>query len=79
MPTLETAMLRLSFLATLFSLIVLAEPRRGAKIVGRYKRTETMPVILGKARGAPYYYVSPCHACESGFVEQALLRRGNAR
>lgn len=46
-------MLRLSFLATLFSLIVLAEPRRGAKIVGRYKRTETMPVILGKARGAP--------------------------
>lgn len=58
---------------------VLAEPRRGAKIVGRYKRTETMPVILGKARGAPYYYVSPCHACESDFVEQALLRRGNAR
>lgn len=58
---------------------VLAEPRRGAKIVGHYKRTQTMPVILGKARGAPYYYVSPCRACESGFVEQARLRRGNAR
>lgn len=60
---------------------VLAEPKRGAKVLRRYKvRTEvTEMVILGKARAAPYLYVSPCNACESGFVEQTLLRRGNLR
>jgi hypothetical protein len=56
---------------------VLAEPRRGAKVLRRYKaRTEvTEMVILGKARAAPFLYVSPCNACESGFVEPAALRR----
>jgi hypothetical protein len=60
---------------------VLAEPKRGAKVLRRYKaRTEvTEMVILGKARAAPYLYVSPCNACESGFVEQTLLRRSNLR
>lgn len=57
---------------------VLAEPRRGARTLERYKgRTEV--VILGQARSAPYLYVSPCNACAPGFVEQALLRRGQAR
>ena len=53
---------------------VLADPKRGAKTLGQYK-TDSFPVILGKARGAPYYYVSPCNACESGFVEQSAMRR----
>jgi hypothetical protein len=57
---------------------VLAEPKHDAKALDHYKaRTEV--VILGKARKASYFYVSPCNACEPGFVEQALLRRSNLR
>jgi hypothetical protein len=55
---------------------VLAEPKHDAKILGRYK-ARTNVVILGKARTAPYFYISPCNACKPGFVEQTLLRRGD--
>lgn len=57
---------------------LLAEPRHGARTLDRY-RAGTEVVILGKARAAPYLYVSPCNACAPGFVGAGLLRRAIPR
>lgn len=53
---------------------VLAEPVPGAAILERYA-AGTSVVRIGDARDAPYVYVSPCNACDSGFVAPAALRK----
>jgi hypothetical protein len=52
---------------------VLATPSATGKVLGRYV-AGTEVAIIGKACGAPYYYVSPCNACENGFVEKSAVR-----
>lgn len=52
---------------------VLATPDVGAASVGRYD-AGTDVVIIGTATTTAHYYVSPCNACESGFVAKAALR-----
>ncbi len=54
---------------------VLAEPVAAAEVIGRYP-ADTSVVVLGDARGAPYKFVSPCNACQSGFVDAASLKKG---
>lgn len=49
---------------------VLAEPKPGSKVLGEYDKGAIMAVI-GEAQGTGYLYVSPCNACESGFVSKA--------
>lgn len=52
---------------------VLATPEPGARVLERYG-PDTEVAIVGTAVGAPYYYVSPCNACESGFVATSAVR-----
>ena len=52
---------------------VLATPSVGAAVVGQYG-SDTQVAIVGTAVAADYYYVSPCNACESGFVPKAAVR-----
>src|SRR5687768_8718925 len=35
----------------------------------------TAMIVIGRARDAPYSFVSPCNACRRGFVETALLAK----
>ena len=60
----------------LYSLVaattVSAAPAAGAPEVGRYDMG-TDVAILGTLEGGEYYYVSPCNACESGFVPKAAV------
>lgn len=51
---------------------VLAEPRPGSRSVGEYGKGATF-VIAGRAKGSDYLYVSPCNACQSGFVQKRVL------
>jgi hypothetical protein len=51
---------------------VLATPVPHGEVLNRYL-AGTEFAIIGRARGAPYYYVSPCNACESGFIAEAAL------
>lgn len=51
---------------------VLAAPRAGAAEVGRYEAGFDV-VIIGTAETGDYYYVSPCNACESGFVPTSAV------
>jgi hypothetical protein len=51
---------------------VLAEPRAGSRSVGEYDRG-AMFAIAGQAKGSNYLYVSPCNACEAGFVQKRVL------
>ena len=55
----------------LYSLIseteLLATPGAGAAVIKRYP-AGTEVQIVGTAENADFYYVSPCNACESGFV-----------
>jgi hypothetical protein len=53
---------------------VLAEPKSGAASVGHYD-AGTEVAIVGTA--GDWYYVSPCNACESGFVLKSSLRAPN--
>ncbi|MGE3507663.1 MAG: hypothetical protein AB7N65_02120 [Vicinamibacterales bacterium] len=53
---------------------VLAEPVPSAAPLERYA-AGTVVVRIGAARHAPYVYVSPCNACDSGFVAPAALRK----
>jgi hypothetical protein len=54
-------------------LAVLAAPKRDAAVLEVYPpRTEL--AIVGTVVGADYYYVSPCNACESGFVPVSALQ-----
>lgn len=51
---------------------LLATPSADGKVIGRYG-SETDVAIIGQS--ADYYYVSPCNACESGFVRKAAVRK----
>src|SRR6266850_2493187 len=46
---------------------LLATPSADAPVIKRYA-ADTEVAIVGTAEKADYYYVSPCNACESGFV-----------
>lgn len=46
---------------------VLAAPRKGSKVLDEYDKGAMM-AVLGEATGTGYLYVSPCNACENGFV-----------
>jgi hypothetical protein len=52
---------------------VLAAPDPSATSLGRYD-AGTDVAVVGTALGSDYYYVSPCNACESGFVPKPALR-----
>jgi hypothetical protein len=43
-----------------------------ARDVGQYE-AGTEVAIIGTAEGADYYYVSPCNACDSGFVPKSAV------
>ena len=51
---------------------VLAAPSADAAEVGRYEARVDV-AIIGTAETADYYYVSPCNACESGFVPTSAV------
>jgi hypothetical protein len=51
---------------------VLAAPGAAAAEVGRYEAGFDV-AIIGTAETADYYYVSPCNACESGFVPTSAV------
>jgi hypothetical protein len=51
---------------------VLAEPKSGSKTLQRYQAGAIMAVI-GEATGTDYLYVSPCNACENGFVAKSIF------
>jgi len=51
---------------------VRAAPSADAAEVGRYEAGIDV-AIIGTAETAAYYYVSPCNACESGFVPTAAI------
>lgn len=52
---------------------VLAEPTRDAAVLGHYE-ADTEVAIVGTVKNADYYYVSPCNACDSGFVLKSAVR-----
>lgn len=52
---------------------VLAAPVVTAVPVGRYAAATDVAVVGTSADGA-YFYVSPCNACESGFVARSAIR-----
>lgn len=51
---------------------VRATPRANAMDVGSYD-AGTDVAIIGTAEGGDWYYVSPCNACENGFVPRAAV------
>jgi hypothetical protein len=51
---------------------VRATPRADGTEVGRYE-AGTEVTIVGTAEGGDWYYVSPCNACESGFVPRTAV------
>ena len=52
---------------------LLATPTASAAVIGHYGAATEIEIV-GTAAGADYYYVSPCNACESGFVPKAAVR-----
>jgi hypothetical protein len=46
---------------------VLSAPKAGSKVLQEYDKGAIM-AVLGEATGTGYLYVSPCNACEKGFV-----------
>jgi hypothetical protein len=52
---------------------VLTAPSADSAAIGHYG-SNTEVEIVGTAAGADYYYVSPCNACDSGFVPKAAVR-----
>ncbi len=53
---------------------LIAAPNKRAPVIDEYA-AGTAVVVLGDARGAPYKLVSPCNACQHGFVEITALAR----
>ncbi|MDP2326269.1 MAG: hypothetical protein Q8N51_19885, partial [Gammaproteobacteria bacterium] len=51
---------------------VLATPTADGKVIARYG-PETDVAIIGQSNN--YYYVSPCNACESGFVRKSAVQK----
>lgn len=52
---------------------LLSIPEAGSSFVARYPG-DTEVAIVGTSEKGDYYYVSPCNACESGFVEKSAVR-----
>jgi hypothetical protein len=52
---------------------VFTEPTKGAATAGHYA-ADTIVAIVGTATGLDYYYVSPCNACDSGFIPKSSVR-----
>jgi hypothetical protein len=52
---------------------VLAAPSADGAAIGHYS-ADTEVEIVGTAAGADFYYVSPCNACDSGFVPKSAVR-----
>jgi hypothetical protein len=52
---------------------VKATPAKDGAELKRYP-ADTEVVVLGRATGTPYLYISPCDACASGFVEASALK-----
>ncbi len=50
-----------------------ATPTAEGQVIGHYG-PETEVAVIGTVAGADYYYVSPCNACDSGFVPRAAVR-----
>ena len=48
-------------------------PKAGSKLLKTYDAGAWM-TVLGEATGTEYLYVSPCNACESGYVAKSELR-----
>ena len=57
---------------------LLSIPEGGANFIARYPG-DTEVAIVGTSEKGDYYYVSPCNACESGFVEKSAVRPVTAR
>jgi hypothetical protein len=51
---------------------LLAAPAQGAAAIERYD-AGTEVAVVGTAEGGDFYYVSPCNACESGFVAASAV------
>jgi hypothetical protein len=51
---------------------LLARPAANSAAGEQYE-AGTEVAIIGTAQGGDYYYVSPCNACESGFVARAAV------
>jgi hypothetical protein len=51
---------------------VLATPTADGMVIARYG-PETEVAVIGQSNS--YYYVSPCNACESGFVRKSTVRK----
>jgi len=51
---------------------LLAAPVADAPVIKRYD-ADTEVAIVGTAEQGDYYYVSPCNACESGFVPKSAI------
>lgn len=49
-------------------------PAKNGPVIDEYPAGTAM-VVLGSARGKPYQYVSPCNACQRGFVETTALAK----
>jgi hypothetical protein len=52
---------------------VLASPDTDGAAIGHYGADREVEIV-GTAADTDYYYVSPCNACDSGFVPKAAVR-----
>ena len=57
---------------------VLAAPKADSKVLDEYDKGAIM-VVIGEAKGTGYLYVSPCNACEKGFVSKAEFQAKTKR
>jgi hypothetical protein len=53
---------------------VRSEPSPAAAVLDSYPQG-TEVVVIGDVPGTSYRYVSPCNACENGFVDAAVMRK----
>lgn len=56
---------------------VLSAPKAGSPVLDEYDKA--MMVVIGDATGTGYVYVSPCNACQSGFVSKTELQAKTKR
>lgn len=55
---------------------VLAEPFQDAATLDSYAKGTTV-VVIGHVRDTHYKYVSPCNACERGFIDAGALQKSH--
>ncbi len=53
--------------------VLLATPVADGEEIGRYG-PDTVVAVIGTAEDGGWYYVSPCNACDSGFIARAGIR-----